>query len=71
MANEILNVLKCQHNHIVTVFPFYDRTKSEVIAEAGSDCTEYYKGSFIVKIFRKGVFRFDTDKDSTQYKRIK
>lgn len=66
-----MHILDCQHTHITTAFPTYDRTKSSVIFEGGSYHEGYYTGSFIVHIFRKGVFRFDTDKDNTQYKRIR
>lgn len=65
-----MHILDCQHPHISSCFPNYDRSKSYIIFEGGSIHTGYYVGSFIVKIFRKGVFRFDTDKEHTKYKRI-
>ena len=43
----------------------YNREKSAIIFEAGgaqmaNDGREWYIGSFIAKIYRKGTFRFDT-----------
>jgi hypothetical protein len=43
----------------------YNREKSSITFEAGStqmanDGREWYIGSFIAKIYRKGTFRFDT-----------
>lgn len=66
-----MHILKSQHLHITKVFPFYDEEKSEILYEGGSDCRDYYKGTFGVHIYRKGNFEFTTDKDKTEYKQIR
>lgn len=63
-----MNILNSQDVIIKQVFPDYNREKSSIIMEFGngSDC------DFIVKIYRKGTYRFDVCCGKIDYyKRVK
>lgn len=49
-------------------FGAVDSEKCEILFEGGSDGKTTFNGSFIVKITRKGVYRFD---DGKMVKRVK
>ena len=57
-----LHIQDGQDKIIKKEFPEYDRSKSEVIAEGGSDTGETFSGSFLVKIHGKGVYKFEDGK---------
>lgn len=63
-----MNITNGQDKDIRKFMPDYNKEKSSVIAEAGNDNGDTFKGSFLVKIYRKGVFRFT---DSKMTKKIK
>ena len=48
-----------QHKIICAKFPNYNREKSYIIAEAGLDKGTTFMGAFIVKVYRKGIHRFE------------
>lgn len=63
-----MHILDSQDRIIRKVFPTYDREKSSVIAEFGNECS----CDFIVKIYRKGTYRFDVDGGVVEsHKRVK
>ncbi|WCK57341.1 hypothetical protein PP175_29565 (plasmid) [Aneurinibacillus sp. Ricciae_BoGa-3] len=48
-----------QYKDITKVFQSVNRDDCSVIAEGGSDNGKTFSGSFLVKIKRKGVYRFE------------
>jgi len=57
-----LHIQNGQDNIIKKEFPDYNRSKSEILAEAGNDNGNTFSGNFLVKIYNKGVYRFDNGK---------
>lgn len=62
--------MKLQKGQIRTVQKYFSASSDamEILAEAGSDNDKSFLGNFIVKIKRKGVYRFD---NGVLVKRIK
>lgn len=63
-----MKITEGQHKDILTAFPCYDKDKSFIVFEGGNDNGATFTGSFLVKIYRKGVYRFD---DGKLTKRVK
>lgn len=57
-----LHIQDGQDNDIKKEFPDYDRSKSEIISEGGNDNGETFRGSFLVNIHGKGVYKFEDGK---------
>lgn len=62
--------MKPQKGQILTVQRYFNTSsdKMEIIAEAGNDTGNSFLGSFIVKIKKVGIFRFE---DGLLVRRIK
>jgi hypothetical protein len=58
----ILHIQKGQNEDILKYFPAYNKEESTIIAEGGCDNGKTFLGRFLVKIYRKGVYRFDDGK---------
>lgn len=57
-----MNIQTGQNKNIKQYFPDYNLNKSQIIAEGGCDNGETFFGSFLVKIYRRGVYRFNDGK---------
>lgn len=62
MSNTKLKITEGQHQDILKSFPDYNREKSEVLAEGGLDKGTTFMGDFLVRIFRKGHYKFSDGK---------
>ncbi len=57
-----------QNNDIKNIFPNYNRNKSSITFEAGNCNNKTFSGTFLVQIYRKGIYKFI---DGTVIKKIK
>ncbi len=62
-----MNITDGQHNDIIKRFADYNKDKSSIIAEGGNDNGQTFNGTFLVKIYRKGTYKF---KDGILIKKI-
>jgi hypothetical protein len=53
-----MNIQTGQNKDIQKVFPTYNREKSHIVAEGGNDNNDTFKGEFLVKIYKNGVYKF-------------
>ena len=61
-----MHILNNQHNIINSIFPDYNREKSYVLFEAGTNHKEYFNGVIHIKIYKKGRFRISMNKEGLE-----
>lgn len=54
-----MNILTSQFLEVKKHFPNVTKENCKILCEGGSEVNGTYKGSFVVKIARRGVYRFD------------
>lgn len=57
-----IGITSGQDKDIKKSFPDYDKEKSHIVSEGGNDNGETFKGSFLVQIHKKGVYKFTDGK---------
>ncbi|PLS19192.1 hypothetical protein CVD28_01935 [Bacillus sp. M6-12] len=63
-----MNIMTGQYKDVTKAFGFIPKENCSIVFEGGSDNGESFNGSFLVRIKRKGVYRFD---DGKMIKRVK
>jgi hypothetical protein len=63
-----MQITSGQHKDVTKSLGFFPKDSCSILAEGGSDNGETFRGSFLVQIKRKGVYRFEDGKMTKKVK---